>query len=145
MPKCPQCGIDRKDISTPCSICGHSSESSNKASKQPAETNQDATDWSKIKKELLDNKKLWDALESKLQGLRDSGEIISGISRDSKADMLIFILKHGGSLDNLPSIIRSEFPQLLTNEEVVSGKGCLLPLLITIGGACAILAMTLKI
>ena len=23
MPKCPQCGIERIDISTPCSVCGH--------------------------------------------------------------------------------------------------------------------------
>lgn len=23
MPKCPQCGIERTDISTPCSVCGH--------------------------------------------------------------------------------------------------------------------------
>ena len=27
MPCCPKCGIGRKDLATPCAICGHSSKS----------------------------------------------------------------------------------------------------------------------
>lgn len=50
MPKCPQCEIERTDISTPCSICGYEpaqeqAPSQSSASPQPAARSAEQTLW----------------------------------------------------------------------------------------------------
>jgi len=84
------------------------------------------TNWHEYRARLIKYKKFWDALESRLQKMRDSFEIEGRISREDKATMIVEVLKRGENWDALPEIIEKRFQKYLARdaEPERSASGC---------------------
>ena len=93
---------------------------SNKAGKETARCGY-------TKEDLIGVKKLWDKLDSKLQGLRNREQIVSGIPREVKAVLILGMDDQG---QNVYKQLKEKYPQYLAKKSGTAGKGCLVPLLL---------------